>query len=209
MKACLLSEEFSENIKLNILLKHSKYGRKGNFPQWDSNPTPLICQKSALTTRPQRIPILPITYPSDLLCSHWTVTIIYKMSSAHPICACVTTAHLFHASVRMAYHHLKNFLFIEIFGPVPSNYYMTLRMSCLANKWATTESKTWSMQMVQSSLPNPWQALLFAVRGQCHCIQFWPECQLVKNQGDASWNKLIFSGTEQLLKLLTSFHLLH
>ena len=61
---------YIENIKLNILLKHSKYGRKGNFPQWDSNPMPLICQTSALTARPQRIPTLPITYPSDLLCSH-------------------------------------------------------------------------------------------------------------------------------------------
>ena len=38
-----------ENIKLNILLKHSKFGRKGNFPQWDSNPMPLICRMSALT----------------------------------------------------------------------------------------------------------------------------------------------------------------
>ena len=57
-----------ENIVINILLKHSKFGRKGNLPWWDLNP--LICQMSALTARPQRIPILPITYPSDLLCSH-------------------------------------------------------------------------------------------------------------------------------------------
>ena len=34
--------------------------------------------------------------------------IIYKMSSAHPIRACVTTAHLFCTSVWMAYHHLNN-----------------------------------------------------------------------------------------------------
>ena len=61
------------------------------------------------TARPQRIPVLPITYPSDLLWSHWAVTnIIYKMSSVHPICTCVTTAHLFCASVWMAYHHLNN-----------------------------------------------------------------------------------------------------
>ena len=61
------------------------------------------------TTRPQRIPVLPITYPSDLLWSHWAVTIIiYKTSSVHPIRTCVTTAHLFHASVWMAYHHLNN-----------------------------------------------------------------------------------------------------
>ena len=102
------TEIYFENIKLNILLKHSKYGRKGNFPQWDSNPMHLVCQTSTLTARPQRIPTLPITYPSDLLCSHWTVTIIYKTSSVHPIRACVTTVHLFCASVWMAYHHLNN-----------------------------------------------------------------------------------------------------
>ena len=29
---------------------------------------PLVCRTSTLTARPQRIPVLPITYPSDLLC---------------------------------------------------------------------------------------------------------------------------------------------
>ena len=68
------------------------------------------------TTRPQRIPVLPITYPSDLLWSHWAVTnIIYKTSSVHPICTCVTTAHLFRASVWMAYHHLNNNEFSSVF----------------------------------------------------------------------------------------------
>ena len=38
------SKHIFENI--NILSKHS--GRKGNLPQWDSNPTPLICRTSAL-----------------------------------------------------------------------------------------------------------------------------------------------------------------
>ena len=52
-------------IFINILLKHSK-DRKGNFPWWDLNLMPLICQTSTLTTRPQRIPNLSqITYPSD------------------------------------------------------------------------------------------------------------------------------------------------
>ena len=76
----------------NIYWKYYKYSfetlsRKGNFPRWDSNPTPLVCRTSALTARPQRIPVLLITYPSDLLCSHWAVTIlfIYKTSSVHPI----------------------------------------------------------------------------------------------------------------------------
>ena len=78
-------------------LKHSK-DRKGNFPWWDSNPMPLICQTSALTTRPQRIPNLSqITYPSDS-CSVMPVTIIYRTSSAHPIHAAlqlhICSAHL-------------------------------------------------------------------------------------------------------------------
>ena len=84
-----LNNEFSSvlyylKIFINILLKHSK-DRKGNFPQWDSNPMPLVCQMSTLTARPQRIPNLSqITYPSDS-CSVMPVTIIYRMSSVHPI----------------------------------------------------------------------------------------------------------------------------
>ena len=50
-----------------------------------------------------------ITYPSDSsMSTAVAINIIYKTSSAHCICAVVTTAHLFHASVWMVYHHLNN-----------------------------------------------------------------------------------------------------
>ena len=97
-----LNNEFSSvlyylKIFINILLKHSK-DRKGNFPQWDSNPMPFVCRMSALTARPHRIPNLSqITYPSDS-CSVTPVTIIYRASSAHPICTAlqlhICSAHL-------------------------------------------------------------------------------------------------------------------
>ena len=49
-----------------IFFRNTLINRKGNLPQWDSNPTPLVCQMSILTARPQRIPYLSqITYPSD------------------------------------------------------------------------------------------------------------------------------------------------
>ena len=86
-------------IYINILLKHSKdKTEKGIFPWWDSNPMPLICWTSTLTTRPQRIPNLSqITCPSDS-CSVMPVTIIYRTSSAHPIHAalqlCICSMHL-------------------------------------------------------------------------------------------------------------------
>ena len=97
-----LNNEFSsvfvlfENI-YKYSLKHSK-DRKGNFPRWDSNPMPLVCLTSTLTARPQRIPNLSqITYPSDS-CSVMPVTIIYRMSSVHPICTAlqlhICSAHL-------------------------------------------------------------------------------------------------------------------
>ena len=51
---------------IKFFLRNTLQDRKGNLPQWDSNPMPLICQTSALTPRPQRIPDLSqITYPSD------------------------------------------------------------------------------------------------------------------------------------------------
>ena len=78
-----LNNEFSsvfvlfENI-IKYSLKHSK-DRKGNFPRWDSNLMPLVCQTSTLTAGPQRIPNLSqITYPSDS-CSVMPVTIIYSI----------------------------------------------------------------------------------------------------------------------------------
>ena len=64
-----LNNEFSSVLFMQIFKFFetlSKETRKGNLPQWDSNPMPLICQMSALTARPQRIPNLSqITYPSD------------------------------------------------------------------------------------------------------------------------------------------------
>ena len=67
---------------IKFFLKHLQ-DRKGNLPQWDLNPMPLVCRTSTLTARPQRIADLSlITYPSDFKCGHMTVTnIIYKMSS--------------------------------------------------------------------------------------------------------------------------------
>ena len=90
--------------------------QKRESPQWDLNPMPLICQMSTLPLDHRGFLFCPITYPSDLLWSHWAVTnIIYKTSSAHPIHTCVTTAHLFCTSVWMAYHHLNNNEFSSVF----------------------------------------------------------------------------------------------
>ena len=61
-------------LKIIKFFINTLLAEKGISPGWDSNPTPLVCRTSALTARPQRIPVLPITYPSDLLWSHWAVT---------------------------------------------------------------------------------------------------------------------------------------
>ena len=67
---------------------------------------PLICQMSALTARPQRIPDLSqITYPSDSSLVMSVTINIYKTSSAQ-FYNC--------ASVWMAYHHL-NISFLKVF----------------------------------------------------------------------------------------------
>ena len=55
------------SIENKVIFFQTLYWQKREFPRWDSNLTPLICRTSALTARPQRIPVLPITYPSDLL----------------------------------------------------------------------------------------------------------------------------------------------
>ena len=73
-----------ENI-INILW--NTLDRKGNFPQWDSNPMPLICQTSALTARPQRNPNLSqITYPSDscVVTELWPIYLHSVICTSHP-----------------------------------------------------------------------------------------------------------------------------
>ena len=102
---CYKTHSKIENI-LNILSKHS--GRKGNLPRWDSNPMPLVCRTSALPLDHRGFQFC-LSLIQVIYCEVTAVTIIiYKTSSVHPIRKCVTTAHLFRASVWMAYHHLNN-----------------------------------------------------------------------------------------------------
>ena len=54
---------------LNILLKHSNW-QKRESPPVGFEPNASHLPDEHPTARPQRTPILPITHPSDLLCSH-------------------------------------------------------------------------------------------------------------------------------------------
>ena len=88
----------TENIR-NILW--NTLDRKGNFPQWDLNPMPLVCQMSALTARPQRIPNLSqITYPSDscVITELWPINYLHSITcTSHPcigIYHCASVLHI-------------------------------------------------------------------------------------------------------------------
>ena len=95
VKVSFQTEWVIENIKYS--LEH--YRQKRESPPVGFEPNASHLPDEHPTARPQRIPVLLITYPSDLLCSHWTVTILFtrrhlRIPSVHVLPLYICSAHL-------------------------------------------------------------------------------------------------------------------